>query len=259
MCASRFVGLVEVESTEGFEKKAAPMSTAKILFVEDDAQARRALRTTLANSGYTVIEARTGEEAWEEFQADGAVDVILLKMPGLGGLEVCRRIRRRSDVPILVIGGSSTTQDDKVQAFDAGADDYVAKPFGIRELLSRIHALRRRASGSEAGPSFESADLKIDFERRRVSLKNETIHLTRSEFQLLRYLVLNEGKPVPYDTLLPLLWGAKRKRDVQPLRVLVNQLRRKIELDSRIRYIHTENKFGYRFEPEPQKSAARTR
>ena len=235
------------------------MNLAKVLLVDDDPQVRRALRTTLTSAGYVVVEARTGEEALEEVQAEGAVDMVLLdlKMPGIGGLEACRRIRKIFDVPILVIS-VLRSQEDKVQAFDAGADDYLVKPFGIQELLSRIHALRRRASGSEPIAPYESAGLKIDFERRRVVIDSEQVHLTPSEFELLRYLVLNEGKPVSHHTLLQSLWGPEHTRDVQRLRVTINQLRRKIEKDpSRMRYIHTEHQFGYRFEPTAQKSAKR--
>jgi two-component system, OmpR family, KDP operon response regulator KdpE len=241
------------------ERRSVPMSTAKILVVEDDPQARRALRTTLASSGYTVIEARTGEEAWEEFQVEGTVDVILLKMPGVGGLEACRRIRTISTVPILGIG-VGRTRNEKVQAFDAGADDYLVKPFGIQELLSQIYALRRRAFGSEVGQSFESDELKIDFERRRVSVGSQTNRLTPTEFKVLRYLVLHEGKPVDYRILLQSLWGVKHTSKIHILRSVINQLRRKIELHpARFRYIHTEHKFGYRFEAMPQKSAKRKR
>src|SRR6202167_2378897 len=145
------------------------MNHAKILLVDDDPQVRRALRTTLTSAGYVVVEARTGEEALEEVQAEGAVELVLLdlKMPGIGGLEACRRIRKLFDVPILVIS-VLRSQEDKVQAFDAGADDYLVKPFGIHELLSRMHALRRRVAGVETIPAYESAGLKIDFERRRV-------------------------------------------------------------------------------------------
>jgi len=235
------------------------MSTAKILLVDDDSQVRRALRTTLTSAGYTVVEARTGEEALEEVQAEGAVSMVLLdlKMPGMGGIEACRRIRKISDVPILVIS-VLRTQEEKVQAFDAGADDYLVKPFGIQELLSRIHALRRRVSGSEPIPPFESAGLKIDFERRRVNIGDQSVHLTPSEFELLRYLVLNEGKPVSHHTLLQSLWGPEHMGEIQRLRVTINQLRRKIESDpERIRYIHTEHQFGYRFEPILQKPARR--
>jgi len=206
-----------------------------------------------------VVEARSGEEALEEVQVDGALNMILLdlKMPGMGGIEACRKIRRISDVPILVIS-VLRSQEEKVQAFDAGADDYLVKPFGIQELLSRVHALRRRVSGSEPTPPFESGELKIDFERRRVTLADQPVHLTPSEFELLRYLVLNEGRPVAHHTLLQSLWGPEHVRDVQRLRVTINQLRRKIEPDpERIRYIHTEHQFGYRFEAAPQRPAKR--
>jgi two-component system KDP operon response regulator KdpE len=239
--------------------KSAMTNPTKILLVDDDPQVRRALRTTLTSAGYLAVEARSGEEALEEVQAEGAVDMVLLdlKMPGIGGLEACRRIRKIFDVPILVIS-VLRAQEDKVQAFDAGADDYLVKPFGIQELLSRIHALRRRTAGSEATPPFESAGLRVDFERRRVIVDSEQVHLTPTEFELLRYLVLNEGKPVSHYTLLQSLWGPEHSKEIQRLRVTINQLRRKIERDpSRLRYIHTEHQFGYRFEPVTQKPPKR--
>jgi len=236
-----------------------PVGRAKILLVDDDPHVRRALRTTLTSAGYVVVEARTGEEAIEEVQAEGAVDMVLLdlKMPGIGGLEACRRIRKIFDVPILVIS-VLRTQEEKVQAFDAGADDYLVKPFGIQELLSRIQALRRRTAGAEATPPFESSGLKLDFERRRVVVDSDQVHLTPTEFELLRFLVLNEGKPVSHHTLLQSLWGPEHSSEIQRLRVTINQLRRKIEKDpDRIRYIHTEHQFGYRFEPVQQKPVKR--
>jgi two-component system KDP operon response regulator KdpE len=239
--------------------RTAAMNTAKVLLVDDDPQVRRALRTTLTSAGYVVVEARTGEEALEEVQAEGAVDMVLLdlKMPGMGGIEACRRIRKIFDVPILVIS-VLRTQEDKVQAFDAGADDYLVKPFGIQELLSRIHALRRRTSGTESVPEFDSGGLRIDFQRRRVVVDSNQVHLTPSEFELLRYLVLNEGKPVSHHTLLQSLWGPKYTSEIQRLRVTINQLRRKIEKEpGRIRYIHTDHQFGYRFEAVLQKPAKR--
>src|SRR5580704_17649939 len=212
--------------------KSAAMNSARILLVDDDQQVRRALRTTLTSAGYVVVEARTGEEALEEVQAGGAVDIVLLdlKMPGIGGLEACRRIRAIFDVPILVIS-VLRTQEDKVQAFDAGADDYLVKPFGIQELLSRIHALRRRTSGSEPIAPFDSGGLKMDFERRRVTVDEQSVHLTPTEFELLRHLVLNAGKPIAHSTLLNSLWGPEHTLDIQRLRVTINQLRRKIEMD----------------------------
>ena len=207
------------------------VSHAKILLVDDDPHVRRALRTTLTSAGYVVVEARTGEEALEEIQAEGAVDMVLLdlKMPGIGGLEACRRIRKIFDVPILVIS-VLRTQEDKVQAFDAGADDYLVKPFGIQELLSRIHALRRRTAGAESTPPFESSGLKIDFERRRVVVDSDQVHLTPTEFELLRFLVLNEGKPVSHHTLLQSFWGrnipVKYSGSVSRLTSCVERLRK---------------------------------
>jgi two-component system KDP operon response regulator KdpE len=235
------------------------MNPAKILLVDDDPQVRRALRTTLVSAGYVVVEARTGEEALEEVKLEGALDLILLdlKMPGIGGLETCRRIRKTFDVPILVISALHG-QEDKVQAFDAGADDYIMKPFGIQELLSRMHALRRRAAGSEPIAPFEAPGLQIDFERRRVLVDSNQVHLTPTDFELLRYLVLQEGKPVPHHTLLSSIWGSEHAKDIQRLRVAINHLRRAIEIDrDRIRYIHTDNQFGYRFEPVIKKLAKR--
>ena len=252
--------MIETANTKAASGTAV-MNLAKILLVDDDPQVRRALRTTLTSAGYVVVEARTGEEALEEVQSEGAVDMVLLdlKMPGIGGLEACRRIRKIFDVPILVIS-VLRSQEDKVQAFDAGADDYLVKPFGIQELLSRIHALRRRVSGSGPVPPYESAGLKIDFERRRVVVDTVQVHLTPSEFELLRYLVLNEGKPVSHHTLLQSLWGPEHVREVQRLRVTINQLRRKIETNpSRMRYIHTEHQFGYRFEPVQQTGKRRSK
>src|SRR6202167_4013298 len=239
--------------------KSAPTNHARGLLGDDDPQVRCALRTTLTSAGYVVVEARTGEEALEEVQSGGAVDLVLLdlKMPGIGGLEACRRIRVIFDVPILVIS-VLRTQEDKVQAFDAGADDYLVKPFGIQELLSRIHALRRRTAGTESTPPFESSGLRIDFQRRRVVVGSDQVHLTPTEFELLRFLVLNEGKPVSHHTLLQSFWGPEHSGEIQRLRVTINQLRRKIEKDpDHIRYIHTEHQFGYRFEPVEQKPAKR--
>jgi two-component system, OmpR family, KDP operon response regulator KdpE len=233
------------------------VSAAKILVVEDDAKVRREFRTTLTSAGYVVVEARTGEEALEEVRAKCAADLILLdlKMPGTGELEACRNIRRICDVPIFVLS-DLRTQEDKVQAFDAGADDYLVKPFGVRELLSRIHALRRRIVGSDSTPPFECSGLKVDFERRRVFVDSVHVHLTPTDFELLLYLVLHRGKPVSHHTLLVSLWGPEHSKEIPRLRVAINHLRRRIERSSgRMRYIHTDRQFGYRFEPIPEKSA----
>ena len=243
-----------MENKEGSsETRFVPASTAKILLVESDAQARRQLRRTLTSSGYTVIEARTGEEACEEFCAEGALEVTLVKATVPGSFSACRRIRHVSKVPILVIG-SGRSQNEVVQTFDSGADDYLAYPFRTQELLARILAMRRRALGIEAEILIESSGLRIDFARRRVSVTGRTIHLTPTEYEVLRCLVLQEGKPVAYPTLLQSLWGPGHEREIQRLRIVINQLRRKIELNpEQIRYIHTQYEFGYRFEPTPRR------
>src|SRR5512136_428647 len=164
------------------------MSTAKILVVDDEPQIRRMLRTTLTASGYQVSDARTGEEALERLRVYMPDLVIMdLNMPGMGGLDACREIRMGSDVPIIILTVRNA-ESEKVEALDAGADDYVSKPFGMNELLARIRAALRRAPTSpEGGPhSFVSDDLEIDFETRRVRVKSRSVRLTPKEFQLLR-------------------------------------------------------------------------
>jgi two-component system KDP operon response regulator KdpE len=230
------------------------MNPMKILVVDDEAPIRRSLRATLTSAGYVVMEARTGEEAIEEIQT-GYVDMVLmdLRMPGMGGIEACSQIRKLSDVPIIVIS-VCRDQSDKVSAFDAGADDYIVKPFGIQELLSRIRALRRRAPGAESTPPFISPELGIDFERRRVVAGGKSVHLTPTEFDLLRLLVLNPGKPLSHQVLLEAICGPEHAFERWRLRVFINQLRKKIEPDpSNPRFVLTEPLIGYKFEAPGEK------
>jgi two-component system KDP operon response regulator KdpE len=227
--------------------------TAKILVVDDEPQVRRALRAILTGQGCSVVEARDGEEALEEITADRP-DLVLLdvNMPGIDGFETCRRIRETSDVPIIMVTVRGNERD-KVVALDAGADDYLVKPFGTQELLARVRAAVRRVPGAEEIPPFISANLKIDFERRRVIAHGEPVHLTPTEFELLKHLVLNRGKPVSHLKLLHLLWGPEHSSDREPLRVFIGQLRRKIEPNpDEPRYILTEPLIGYRFEPDAE-------
>jgi two-component system KDP operon response regulator KdpE len=223
----------------------------KILVVDDERQVRRALRAILLNEGGMVIEAQSGVEALEEVEAEHPDLVLLdLNMPGLDGFETCAQIRSRSDVPIVVVTVRDSERD-VVRALDAGADDYLVKPFGTKELLARIRAAVRRVPGTEEIPPFESPDLKIDFERRQVMAKKKPVHLTPTEFELLKILVLNEGKPVSYLKLLHRLWGPEHSNDRETLRVFIGQLRRKIEPDpDEPCYILTEPLIGYRFDPE---------
>jgi two-component system KDP operon response regulator KdpE len=226
------------------------MNTATILVVDDEPQLRRAMKATLTDLGYSVMEAKTGEEALALLRQEPADLVLLdLNMPGIGGLETCRALREHSDVPIIILSVRNTERD-KVQALDAGADDFVTKPFGIQELLARIRAAIRRApSSGDAEPlTFSNDELNINFESRRVTLNGKTVRLTPKEFDLLKILVSNPNKPVAHRKLLQTVWGPDYGDEVEYLRVVVNQLRKKIEPEpSKPKYLLTEPWVGYRF------------
>src|SRR3984885_8228298 len=184
------------------------MNTATILVVDDEPQLRRAMKATLTDLGYSVMEAKTGEEALEALRHD-TPDLILLdlNMPGIGGLETCRAIRENSDVPIIVLSVRNT-EHDKVDALDAGADDYVTKPYGIQELLARIRAAMRRMPTADASEEiFVSDDLEIDFPTRRATVAGKSVRLTPKEYDLLRFLVSHADRPVPHRKLLQTVWG----------------------------------------------------
>jgi two-component system, OmpR family, KDP operon response regulator KdpE len=236
------------------------VNTATVLIVDDEPQIRRVLRTTLSSQGYTVVEARSGEEALEQIRSE-RIDLILLdvNLPEMSGLDTCREIRRSKDVPIIMLTVRDSERD-KVQALDAGADDYVVKPFGAEELMARIRAALRRAAPAESLPPFTSADLKIDFEKRAVIVQGQPVRLTPKEFELLRHLVANQGKALAHRRLLQAVWGPDYGEETEYLRVFINQLRKKIEPDPHHpRYIHTEPWIGYRFEPPAEKTrSART-
>jgi two-component system KDP operon response regulator KdpE len=235
------------------------MSTSTILVVDDEPQIRRVMRTTLSSNGYTVVEAKSGEEALEMIRKERPELVLLdVNMPGMSGLEVCRQIRDQSDIAIIMLTVRNTERD-KVLALDAGADDYVVKPFGIEELLARIRAALRRTTAAEPVPSFVSNDLEIDFERRKVLVQGSPVRLTPKEFDLLRHLVASQGKPLEHRRLLQAVWGPDYGDETEYLRVFINQLRKKIEPDpAHPKYIHTEPWLGYRFEP-PDSSLAKPR
>ena len=233
------------------------MSPASILVIDDEPQIRRVLRTTLSTHGYEIAEAKTGEEALEWLRKE-LPDLVLLdmNMPGMGGVEACREIRRASDAPIIMLTVRNAERD-KVAALDAGADDYVVKPFGIEELLARIRAALRRYAPGDALPAFISKDLSIDFEARQVSVRDRGVHLTPKEYEVLRHLVANQGKPLTHRRLLQAVWGPDYGEETESLRVVINQLRKKLEPDpARPRYILTEPWVGYRFQP-PRASAAK--
>jgi len=225
------------------------MTAAKILVVDDAPQVRRVMRTSLAAQGYTVYEARNGEEALEGMRSTPP-DLVLLdvNMPVMDGLTACREIRRNSAVPIIML----TVRDaerDKVAALDAGADDYVVKPFGMPELLARVRAALRRTATGEELPPLATKELSIDFSARRVTVRGHAVHLTPKEFDLLRQLVAGQGKPQPHRRLLQAVWGPDYGDETEYLRVVVNQLRKKLEADpAHPKYILTEPWVGYRFE-----------
>jgi two-component system KDP operon response regulator KdpE len=178
-------------------------------------------------------------------------DLILLdmNMPGMGGIEACRQIRRTSDAPIIMLTVRNAERD-KVAALDAGADDYVVKPFGIEELLARIRAALRRYSPGDTLPSFVSKDLTIDFETRQMTVRDRIVHLTPKEYDVLKHLVANQGKPLTHRRILQSVWGPDYGEETENLRVVINQLRKKIETDpARPKYIVTEPWVGYRFQP----------
>ncbi len=232
------------------------MSTANILVVDDEPQIRRVLRSTLSTRGYVITEAKTGEEALETLRKDRP-DLILLdvNMPGMGGIETCREIRRGFDAPIIMLTVRNAERD-KVAALDAGADDYVVKPFGIEELLARIRAALRRHAPTDALPSFVSKDLAVDFATRQVTVRDQTVHLTPKEFDVLKHLVVNQGKPLTHRRLLQSVWGPDYGDETESLRVVINQLRKKIEVDpAHPKYVLTEPWVGYRFQSQTDNAA----
>jgi two-component system, OmpR family, KDP operon response regulator KdpE len=232
------------------------MSSANILVVDDEPQIRRVLRSTLSFRGYTISEVSSGEEA-VELAGKLKPDLILLdvNLPGMSGIDTCREIRRSTDAPIIMLTVRNAERD-KVIALDAGADDYVTKPFGIEELLARIRASLRRHPSADALLPFVSKDLSVDFELRRVAVSGEEVHLAPKEFEVLRHLIANLGKPVTHRRLLQIVWGPEYGEETENLRVVINQLRKKIEKDpSQPKYILTEPWVGYRFQPPKEKEA----
>jgi two-component system KDP operon response regulator KdpE len=233
------------------------MNTGRILVVDDEPQIRRVLRATLSGQGYEVEDARSGEEALVAVRKH-RFDLILLdvNMPGIGGMQACREIREGSEVAIIMLTARNAEQD-KVEALDAGADDYITKPFGMPELLARIRAaLRRLPTAPDGAPELiRLADVEINLATRRVLVKGTQIRLTPKEFDLLHYLLANPNVPIPHGRLLQAVWGPDYGDQIEYLRVFMNRLRKKIEPDpSNPRYLLTEPWVGYRFALPDQKS-----
>jgi two-component system KDP operon response regulator KdpE len=229
------------------------MNTATILVVDDEPQIRRVLRSTLASESYDVVEARNGQEGIE-IAVRERPDLILLdvNMPDMSGLEACSKIRLSLNTPIIMVTVRNSEQD-KVLALDAGADDYVVKPFAMGELLARIRAALRRSSSSEPLLKIETSELSIDIERRILDVRGQRVHLSPKEFDVLRTLMMQEGKPLTHKRLLQTVWGPDYAEETENLRVVINQLRKKIERDpAHPCYIVTEPWLGYRFQfPRP--------
>jgi two-component system KDP operon response regulator KdpE len=228
------------------------MAGPRILIIDDEPQIGRALRLILSAHGFDVHVATTGEQGLD-LAATTAPDVVVLDLmlPGMSGLEVCAELRRWSKAPILVLSAKGDERD-KVQALDLGADDYLTKPFGTEELTARLRALLRRVGGEQASPILQSGDLRLDTVRRLVTRGDTPIHLTPTEYELLRFLMSSAGKVVTHQTLLRAVWGTEYEDAGANLRVFVGQLRRKIEPDpAHPTFIRTEPGIGYRFMSEP--------
>jgi two-component system, OmpR family, KDP operon response regulator KdpE len=225
---------------------------SKVLVVDDDHQIREALRRGLKARGYEVLSAGNGETALD-ILSGASVDVVVLDLglPGIDGHEVIRRLRSFSDVPVVVLSVRES-QSEKVTALDAGADDYVVKPFGMDELLARMRAALRRARPEEARPKLRFSELEIDLGRHLVHLGGQPVHLTPTEYRLLEALATNAGKLLTHSWLLRRVWGPAYDRESHYVRVYMQQLRQKLrDNPGRPRYVITEPGLGYRWKPEP--------
>jgi two-component system, OmpR family, KDP operon response regulator KdpE len=237
-------------------------SQGTILIVDDDASVRRALHTTLRTLGFSTAEASGGEEALLLARAN-RYDVVLLdvNMPGLDGLETCRRLRRQLPRSAILMLTVLDSEEDKVSALEAGADDYVTKPFHIRELTARIRASIRRLQVLEDNntTTIRIGDIELDPARREVTKSGNIVHLTPKEFDLLHYLMAHADLPITHGRLLQAVWGPEYGHEVEYLRTFIRQLRKKIEDDSSVpKYLLTDIKIGYRFRENDLASRRRT-
>jgi len=226
----------------------APKPT--VLVIEDDPQLQKFLRVSLASQNYKVVEALTGESGLRHAANDQPDLIILdLGLPDIDGVELTRRIREWSAIPIIIVSARGREQD-KVVALDAGGDDYLTKPFGVSELLARVRVVLRHLATAKADtgePVFETGDLRVDLARRDVTLRGQPVHLTPNEFRLLATLIKNAGKVMTHRQLLHEVWGPGSGNESHYLRVYMNQLRQKVEPDpARPQYLLTETGVGYR-------------
>lgn len=228
------------------------MSAGRILVVDDDPQIRRAMRTTLTARGYEVADVRTGEEALEELRSRNCELVLLdMNMSGMGGIETCRLIRSSSEIAIIMLTVSNSERD-KVDALDAGADDYITKPFSMPELLARIRATLRRLPHAPDQTELKQLDRRgvaIDLSSRQVNVCGRSSRLTAREFDLLSYLIARPNKTIAHRELLQAVWGPDYGDELEYLRVFINRLRKKIEPDpSKPQFLVTDAWAGYRFQ-----------
>lgn len=229
------------------------MNTVKVLVVDDEPQARRLLRIALISRGFEITDARSGEEALDSLRQE-APDVILLdlKMPGLGGIETCRQIRERSEVPIIVVSGEKREME-KVEALESGADDYITKPFRLRELTARLRSAvrRRNVHEDERGAVLRQGEIELNAAKYRLKKRERAIHLTPKEFKVLRILMVHAGEAVSRSHLLNSVWGPESGNQSVYLRVVIDRLREKIEDEpGRPKYLQTVPSIGYRFEEQ---------
>ncbi len=219
----------------------------RILLIDDEPQITRVLRTALGAQGFDVRTANDPEEGLLVFEEWGPDLVVTdLMMPGMTGIEVCRRVRSRSTIPIIVLSVRDQERT-KVEALDAGADDYITKPFGSQELLARVRAHLRRAPERTQNSHVEVGDFIIDVEQHSATVQGKTLSLTPTEFELLLYFAQHAGKVMPHRTLLNAVWGAQSVHQPEYLRVFIGQLRKKMEALAARQYIQTEPWVGYRF------------
>jgi two-component system, OmpR family, KDP operon response regulator KdpE len=224
------------------------VSAGRVLIVDDEPQLRRIMRATLTGAGYEVEDASNGEQALERLR-EFRPDLVLLdiNMPGMGGLAACRAIRADTQIAIIMLTVRNS-EADKVHALDAGADDFVTKPYSTPELLARIRAALRRAPAPQSPPKLQAGPLTIDFAARTVNIGENTAHLTPKELDLLRYLTQHANEAVPHRELLQAVWGPDYGDQVDYLRVFIKNLRKKLEPNpEKPRYITTEPWVGYRF------------
>ena len=225
------------------------MNDTTLLLVDDEPQIRRVLQTTLFEAGYGVILAKNGQEGIDTVVREHP-DLVLLdiNLPDMSGFDACRLIRLSFAGPILILSVRNSVRD-KIGALDAGADDYIVKPFAMAELLARVRAALRRSSPEQPLPKIETSELTVDLDMRMVTVRGDSVHLTPKEFDVLRLLVTQQGKPVTHRKILQIVWGPEYAEETEPVRVVIRQLRKKIEKNpAHPRFILTEPWIGYMFQ-----------